>query len=242
VLIWAAIIAGGYWLRGTLGIILISGAIIAGGFVLGLYIARKREQRMLEAAFYISTGLLAFCASSWVGYGFYHGYLTIAPDIEWLRGSEAVRIFVRADLVREWETQIKLQNDLPDEIQHLHAEIEEKSKRPPTISLENWKEPADLPSLREKERTLRDKLQDVRRLQGEQRICDSLRALLLDGDLLGRGIPDRAGADQSAPVKIARAQWEYLYIELGSSFSRAVVSGRLQATMIGYNAVEFRKR
>src|SRR5258708_36541028 len=60
VLIWAAIIAGGYWLGGTLGIILISGAIIAGGFVLGLYIARKREQRMLEAAFYISTGLLEF--------------------------------------------------------------------------------------------------------------------------------------------------------------------------------------
>jgi hypothetical protein len=245
VLIWAATIALGYWLGGTRGVILTWGAIIAGGFSLGLYIFSKRETRMLEAAFYISTGLLALCASSWLGYGLYHAYYTITLEIpeKWLRGSEAVKIFVPPDLVEEWQIQSKLEHDLPIEIDQLHNEIEHKSHRPPAILPDEWKEPIDLPSLREKETALRSKLQGSTgsRLHAEQRISDSLRTLLLNGELSAQGIPDRAGADQSAPVKIARAQWEYLFIEQGTSFSRAVVNARLQATMTGYNALEFQK-
>jgi hypothetical protein len=74
------------------------GLIVAGaGWLLGKYIYTiRRERQMLVAVFYISTGVLAFAASSWLAYGFYYSLYEPKIDMpveKWLLPLDAIEKF-----------------------------------------------------------------------------------------------------------------------------------------------------
>jgi hypothetical protein len=210
VLILAGIISGGFWLGGTPGDILMCGAIIVGGVFLGLYIFHNHETRMLVTAFYISTGLLAFCASSWLAYGFYYGYYALKqhnPVTEWLLASDdaTIKALVPGDMFQDWETKKQTADDLTGQLQKLSALQLGVGDNPPSSSV-------DPTSLRLKAQKAGND-SNASQYRIEQYIDLDV---LAKGKLTARGIPNEAPPHDNEPIIIKPAQWQYLRISISS--------------------------
>jgi hypothetical protein len=220
------------------------GLIVAGGgWLLGKYIYGRRESKMLVEVFYISTGVLAFVASSWLAYGFYYSLYEPKEDMpveKWLLPLDAIDKFLPADLVRDWHTKMETETRLNKERNEVVITINQKSKPPPNISPD-----AELLGLEDKKTTLELELGEAQtqRTDAENRVREQLIAALVTGKLIAHGIPTGTGPGENEQVTIKPAQWQYLnfqYVHAHQGFY-AARDFRTADNNIGYDGLEIGK-
>ena len=196
---------------------------------------------MLSAAFYISTGVLAFAASSWLAYGFYYNlYEPKAEPVEkWLLPKDAIERFLPSDLVRDWYKMTESLKMLETQLGELQRTINQKQQTnsPPNPSVEE-----EIRGLRTQESSIQTEENNIRRKQNlaEGRVRELLISSLVEGRLIARGIPTGLAPRENDQVVIKPAQWQFLQFYSGNFFAaRDFRSGADKA--VGYDAIEIEK-